>query len=124
MNYNQSSLPVRVLMNLSFFHAAFEGLLVNELRTTQLKDHKVRSSRGPACALVPAPLRMLTLCSPRRALVQYGVDIEVPGAVILSTFGFRSQAFWWPDVSLLVGTIVVWLSLSFVVLQVFVREKR
>jgi ABC-type multidrug transport system permease subunit len=42
MNYNQSSLVVRVLMNFSFFHAAFEGLLVNELRTTQLKDHKVR----------------------------------------------------------------------------------
>lgn len=50
MNYNQSSLPVRVLMNLSFFHAAFEGLLVNELRTTQLKDHKVcRRARRNSC---------------------------------------------------------------------------
>jgi hypothetical protein len=115
MNYNQSSLPVRVLMNLSFFHAAFEGLLVNELRTTQLKDHKVR----PRAVSV----RWQTLADFRLSR-QYGVDIEVPGAVILSTFGFRSQAFWWPDVSLLVGTIVIWLSLSFVVLQVFVREKR
>jgi hypothetical protein len=42
MNYNQSTLLVRALMNISFFHAGFEALLVNELRTTQLKDHKVR----------------------------------------------------------------------------------
>ena len=43
MNYNQSSLPVRVFMSLSFFHAAYEGLLVNELRSTRLVDHKVSS---------------------------------------------------------------------------------
>ncbi|CED84267.1 Transporter, ABC superfamily (Breast cancer resistance protein) [Phaffia rhodozyma] len=94
MNYSLSSLPVRILMNFSFFHAAFEALLVNELRSIQLKDHK------------------------------YGVDLEVPGAVILSSFGFRSQAFWWPDTAVLIATIFGFLGLSYTFLYLFVKERR
>lgn len=62
MNYSQSSLPVRALMNLSFFHAAYEGLLVNELRSTRLVDHKVSpASSLPFQAL--SDTRCLFLCS-------------------------------------------------------------
>ncbi|GAA94620.1 hypothetical protein E5Q_01272 [Mixia osmundae IAM 14324] len=46
---------------ISFFHAAFDSLLLNELQSLQLKDHR------------------------------YGVDIEVPSATILSIFGFRAS---------------------------------
>lgn len=47
MNYNQSSILVKILMTGSFFHAAFEALLVNELRGLQLKDHKVSAIQLP-----------------------------------------------------------------------------
>ncbi|PLW28707.1 hypothetical protein PCANC_27531, partial [Puccinia coronata f. sp. avenae] len=55
------------LQDISFYHAAFEGLLINEVRYLTLKDHR------------------------------YGVDIEVPSASILSLFGFRTTAFWYPE---------------------------
>ena len=45
---------------ISFFHAAFEALAVNELRYLQLHEEK------------------------------YGVNIDVPAAAILSTFGLRA----------------------------------
>jgi hypothetical protein len=49
-------------LQLSIFHYAFEGLIVNEVRTLSLVDRK------------------------------YGLDIEVPGAAILSSFGFNNGA--------------------------------
>ena len=57
---NREKVPVGVgwLQDVSFFHAAFEGLLVNEVRYLQLIDHK------------------------------YGVDIEVPAATILYVLKF------------------------------------
>lgn len=60
---NRDKLPwyLQWLETTSFFHAAFEALLVNEVRYLQLKDHR------------------------------YGVDIEVPAATILSMFGFQAQ---------------------------------
>ena len=48
------------LHTVSFFHAAFEALAVNELRYLQLHEEK------------------------------YGVNIDVPAAAILSTFGLRA----------------------------------
>ena len=48
------------LHTISFFHAAFEALAVNELRYLQLHEEK------------------------------YGVNIDVPAAAILSTFGLRA----------------------------------
>ncbi|TNY21418.1 hypothetical protein DMC30DRAFT_350707 [Rhodotorula diobovata] len=93
---NKDKLPryLQWLETASFFHAAFEALLVNEVRYLQLKDHR------------------------------YGVDIEVPAATILSMFGFRAQAFWYPDVTLLAGYIVGFTVLSYVALVAFVKERR
>ncbi|KAF9232949.1 hypothetical protein BU15DRAFT_90525 [Melanogaster broomeanus] len=58
------------LHTISFFHAAFEALAVNELRYLQLKE------------------------------IKYGVELDVPAATILSIFGLRAQSFWWPNISL------------------------
>ncbi|GAA6011275.1 hypothetical protein JCM10207_008284 [Rhodosporidiobolus poonsookiae] len=93
---NRDKLPwyLQWLETFSFFHAAFEALLVNEVRYLQLKDHR------------------------------YGVDIEVPAAAILSMFGFQAQAFWFPDVTLLVGCFGGFVVLSYIALVLFVRERR
>lgn len=82
------------LQTASFFHAAFEALLVNEVRYLQLVEHK------------------------------FGVDIEVPAATILSMFGFRAQAFWTPDVIILSGYFGGFIVLAYIALVVFVKEKR
>ncbi|KAG5731018.1 putative ATP-dependent permease, partial [Termitomyces sp. T112] len=82
------------LHTISFFHAAFEALAVNELRYLQLKE------------------------------VRYGVELDVPAATILSVFGLRAQSFWWPNISLLGIFFVVFTSGSFVILHFFVKEKR
>jgi hypothetical protein len=42
----------------------------------------------------------------------------------LSSFGFHAQAFWWPDTALLAITFGVFIVASFIVLEVFVKEKR
>ncbi|KAF8339814.1 uncharacterized protein EI90DRAFT_2967001 [Cantharellus anzutake] len=80
--------------NISFFHAAFEALAVNELRYLQLKE------------------------------VKYGVELDVPAATILSMFGLRAQAFWFPDITLLLILFGITLFASFIVLHYFVREQR
>lgn len=82
------------LHTLSFFHAAFEALAVNELRYLQLKE------------------------------IKYGVELDVPAATILSVFGLRAQSFWWPNISLLGIFFVVFTSASYVNLHFFVREQR
>ncbi|KAI0267848.1 hypothetical protein BC834DRAFT_1040570 [Gloeopeniophorella convolvens] len=82
------------LHTVSFFHAAFEALAVNELRFLQLKEDK------------------------------YGVELDVPAATILSTFGLRAQSFWWPNISLLGIFFVTFTAASFIVLHFFVRERR
>ncbi|KAJ2916380.1 hypothetical protein MD484_g4023, partial [Candolleomyces efflorescens] len=82
------------LHTVSFFHAAFEALAVNELRYLQLKEHK------------------------------YGVDLDVPAATILSTFGLRSQSFWWPNITLLGIFFVTFTTASFIILHFYVKERR
>jgi hypothetical protein len=99
------------LHTISFFHAAFEALAVNELRFLQLKEDKVSS---------PFPL-MSHYFDPH---TQYGVELDVPAATILSTFGLRAQSFWWPNISLLGIFFVTFTASSFVVLHFFVRERR
>ncbi|KAF8577787.1 hypothetical protein K439DRAFT_1655013 [Ramaria rubella] len=82
------------LHTISFFHAGFEALAVNELRYLQLKETK------------------------------YGVEIDVPAATILSLFGLRAQSFWWPNMALLgimFGTFTI---LSYLLLHFYVREQR
>ena len=60
------------ISQLSIFHFGFEGLIVNEVKYLSLIDHK------------------------------YGLDIEVPGSAILSSFGFDTQALWMDAVGLAV----------------------
>ncbi|KZV62382.1 hypothetical protein PENSPDRAFT_591484 [Peniophora sp. CONT] len=82
------------LHDISFFHAAFEALAVNELRYLTLREHK------------------------------YGVDLDVPAATILSTFGLRAQSFWWPNVAILGIFFGGFTVLSYIVLHFYVRERR
>ncbi|KAF9260110.1 hypothetical protein L218DRAFT_1079508 [Marasmius fiardii PR-910] len=93
---NRDTVPkaLQFLHTVSFFHAAFEALAVNELRYLSLKE------------------------------VKYGVELDVPAATILSTFGLRVQSFWWPNVSLLGIFCAVFTVCSFFTLHYFVKEKR
>ncbi|KAI5118132.1 hypothetical protein M0805_001731 [Coniferiporia weirii] len=92
---NRDSLgKAKWLSDISFFHAAFEALTVNELRYLQLKESR------------------------------YGVEIDLPAATILNVFGLRAQSFWWPNVGMLgifFGTFTV---LTWVLLHFYVREQR
>ncbi|EMG48860.1 ADP1 Probable ATP-dependent permease [Candida maltosa Xu316] len=78
---------------ISVFHYAYEALSINEVKDLILREKK------------------------------YGLSIEVPGAVILSTFGFNVGAFW-KDASFLGGLSVVFLVLGYVFLHYFTIEKR
>ncbi|KAJ7157630.1 hypothetical protein C8R43DRAFT_997189 [Mycena crocata] len=93
---NRESVPVafRWLHTISFFHAAFEALAVNELRYLHLTETK------------------------------YGVELDVPAAVILSTFGLHAQSFWWPNTALLGIFFTVGTAASYLTLHFFVKEKR
>jgi hypothetical protein len=55
---------------------------------------------------------------------QFGLDIQVPSATILSSFGFHAQAFWWPDISLLCFVFGIFTIASYLALQVVVKERR
>ncbi|CAG8460707.1 452_t:CDS:10 [Dentiscutata erythropus] len=81
------------LKNLSFFNYAFEAMLVNEVVYLQLTEEK------------------------------YGLQIDVPGATILSTFGFDASAYW-SDVTKLALLFMSFITLSFICLQLFVKELR
>ncbi|KAF7324655.1 ABC transporter protein [Mycena kentingensis (nom. inval.)] len=93
---NRESVPAafRWLHTISFFHAAFEALAVNELRYLHLTETK------------------------------YGVELDVPAAVILSTFGLHAQSFWWPNTVLLGIFFTVLTAASYLTLQFYVKEKR
>ncbi|KAK9712006.1 FAD-dependent urate hydroxylase [Basidiobolus ranarum] len=92
---NKDSIPpyLRWLKDLSFFNYALEAMLVNEMKYLQLTEKK------------------------------YGLQIDIPGATILSTFGFNA-ANYWPDVIKLSSMFCIFIVLSFVCLQMFVKEKR
>lgn len=78
---------------ISLFHYAYEALAINEVKDLILREKK------------------------------YGLSIEVPGAVILSTFGFNVSAFW-HDISYLAAWGVVFVALGYVFLHQFTYEKR
>ncbi|CAG8460118.1 9461_t:CDS:2 [Acaulospora colombiana] len=92
---NKESIPdyLAWLKDLSFFNYAFEALIVNEVVYLQLKEEK------------------------------YGLLIDVPGATILSTFGFDASAYW-SDVAKLNIMFCAFIVLSFICLQLFVKERR
>ncbi|KAG8681408.1 hypothetical protein FRC09_017508 [Ceratobasidium sp. 395] len=93
---NRDSIPhsLEWLYYFSFFHAGFEALAVNELKYLTLRQNK------------------------------FGVQLEVPAATILSTFGLRAQSFWWPNITILGIMFATFLVLSFLWLHYFVRENR
>ena len=79
------------VLQLSIFHYSLEALLVNEMRYLKLFEHK------------------------------YGLDIEVPGASILSSFGFRPGAVWEDIISLGIMSgavlVVAYICLHFVLVE-------
>ncbi|KAF9945375.1 hypothetical protein BGZ70_003863, partial [Mortierella alpina] len=92
---NKESIPEKLawLQQLSFFNFAFEALLVNEITFLQLIQK------------------------------EYGLEIDVPGAVILSTFGFNSGAFWKDvqNLGIMAGTFFL---VAFAWLHFRVNERR
>jgi hypothetical protein len=103
------------LLTTSFFHAAYEALSVNELKYLQLKETKVGFPGSPSFQSQDV---MLT------DRFQFGVEIDVPAATILSMFGFRAQAFWWPDIGSLGIFIATFTVASYLALHFWVTEKR
>ncbi|KAF9952044.1 hypothetical protein BGZ65_005565, partial [Modicella reniformis] len=92
---NKESIPAKLswLQKLSFFNFAFEALLVNEITFLQLIQK------------------------------EYGLEIDVPGAAILSTFGFSSGAYW-KDVQNLGIMGGVFFLVGFIWLHFRVNERR
>ncbi|KAK3711683.1 FAD-dependent urate hydroxylase [Vermiconidia calcicola] len=93
LNHETIPKPVLWLQDLSIFHFGFEGLAVNEARYLSLVDHK------------------------------YGLDIEVPGSAILSSFGFNVLALWRDVVGLAVfcGAFLV---LGYLAIHFLLVERR
>ncbi|KAI5857370.1 hypothetical protein GGS23DRAFT_345946 [Durotheca rogersii] len=81
------------LQSLSIFHYGFEALIVNEVVKLTLIDKK------------------------------YGLDITVPGAAILSSFGFNNSAKW-SDVANLGVFAAVFVVLAYVAMHFLLVEKR
>ncbi|ORY70277.1 uncharacterized protein BCR38DRAFT_471606 [Pseudomassariella vexata] len=92
---NHDAIPATAvwLQNLSIFHYGFEGLIVNEVLKLELVDRK------------------------------YGLDINVPGAVILSSFGFDNLALW-SDVINLGIFAAVFILLAYLAMHFLLVEKR
>ena len=78
---------------LSIFHYGFEALIVNEVTQLMLVDHQV------------------------------GIDIEIPGATILSTFGFDNLAMWRDILNLGIFGIV-FIILAYGAMHILLVEKR
>ncbi|KAI1077685.1 hypothetical protein F5B20DRAFT_258887 [Whalleya microplaca] len=81
------------LQSLSIFHYGFEALIVNEVIKLTLVDKK------------------------------YGLDITVPGAAILSSFGFDNAAKWWDVINLGIFA-AVFVVLAYGAMHFLLIEKR
>ncbi|KAL4793222.1 hypothetical protein BDV19DRAFT_367209 [Aspergillus venezuelensis] len=92
---NHDAIPPSALwlQSLSIFHYGFEALIVNEVTFLTLIDHK------------------------------YGLDIEVPGASILSAFGFDTLAYWKDVIGLGVfsGAFII---IAYIAMHFLLVEKR
>ncbi|PVH14178.1 uncharacterized protein CXQ87_002303 [Candidozyma duobushaemuli] len=93
INSEDLKVQTKWLQWISLFHYAYEALAINEVKDLILKEKK------------------------------YGLSIEVPGAVILSTFGFEVSAYW-KDVSYLIGWAATFLVLGYVFLHFLTYERR
>ncbi|KAJ3018387.1 hypothetical protein HKX48_002938 [Thoreauomyces humboldtii] len=83
----------RKVCEASFFNAGWEALMVNEVKGLMLLERK------------------------------FGLEIKVPGALILQTFGLDANGYW-KDVSRLVTMIAVFLAIGMVWLVAVVKERR
>ena len=92
---NHDAIPKSLLwlQTMSIFHYGFESLIVNEVTYLTLTDRK------------------------------YGLDISVPGATILSSFGFDTQALW-PDVISLGIFASVFIVLAYAAMHTLLVERR
>ncbi|KAI8984711.1 P-loop containing nucleoside triphosphate hydrolase protein [Mycotypha africana] len=92
---NKDTMPAYFswLKYLSFFNYALEAMLVNELLYLQLIEER------------------------------FGLKIDVPGATILSTFGFNAKNYW-PDVIRLSGMFGIFILIAYIGLVFFVKERR
>ena len=54
---------------------------------------------------------------------KFGLDIEVPGATILSSFGFRPGAMWEDIISLAIMSAAI-LTVAYICLHFFLVERR
>jgi len=93
LNYDTIPAGAQWLQSLSIFHYGFEALIVNEVITLTLREKK------------------------------FGLAIEVPGAAILSTFGFSSRAFWTDTMGLVIFSSV-FIVLAYVAMHVLLVERR
>lgn len=93
LNHNAIPAAAVWLQWLSIFHYGFEALIVNEVKYLTLIDKK------------------------------YGLDITVPGAAILSSFGFNNAAMW-SDITRLGIFGAVFIVLAYGAMHVLLVEKR
>ncbi|KAL8872503.1 MAG: hypothetical protein Q9174_001874 [Haloplaca sp. 1 TL-2023] len=93
LNHDAIPKPALWLQSLSIFHYGFEALIVNEVTYLTLIDHK------------------------------YGLDIEVPGASILSAFGFDVGALWTDVIGLAIfsGAFII---IAYIAMHFLLVEKR
>lgn len=88
-----SSMAFKYLKNFSLFYYAYESLLINEVKRLTLRETK------------------------------YGLKIEVPGATILSTFGFVVQNMVF-DIKILALFNVLFLLIGYLSLKLIVVEQK
>lgn len=92
---NKDSIPalLQPFYNISSFNLAYEALAVNELRHARVEE------------------------------VKFGLEIELPAASVISSFGFNLLAFW-PDVLILCTILIASLGLSLLWLTYVIKERR
>lgn len=93
LNHNAIPAAALWLQWLSIFHYGFEALIVNEVTQLTLVDR------------------------------QHGIDITVPGAAILSAFGFDNMAMWWDILNLGIFG-VAFIILAYAAMHILLVEKR
>jgi ABC-type multidrug transport system ATPase subunit/ABC-type multidrug transport system permease subunit len=93
LNHDAIPAAAKWLQWLSIFHYGFEAMIVNEVKYLQLVDEK------------------------------YGLDIKVPGAAILSSFGFKNDMMW-PDIINLGVFGCAFILLAYIAMHLLLVEKR
>ncbi|KAJ2547953.1 (ABC) transporter [Coemansia sp. RSA 1933] len=92
---NKESIPaiLQPLTRISSFNLAYEALAINELRHAVIEE------------------------------VRFGLEIQIPTASLISSFGFDLLAFW-PDITIMIAGLGLCLGLSLVWLTYVIKERR